>query len=313
MKILFATDGSDYAAEAATALANLKTDEPIDLIVLTAFYLPEDLESQQTHSWYPTWRRSEDIRIKNHFEQIRHLLEKVDGSVRMLQLEGSPQHLIVNTAEEMEVDLIVVGAKGHSLLDRLLIGSVSESVAIHAPCSVLVVRPDGSQTPEFRNLTLAFDGSKLATMAGKELCRFQWDKLSNIDIVTVAPTSSFIGEAYAMPVPAEELAVELQSQCVRLKDQLAGQRKELADKIHVKLLERPHVGDAIVESATETKAEMIAIGESGHSALGRFLLGSTTKYVLRNAPCSVLIAREKRAMNPGSERVPESAANYVPV
>ena len=53
---------------------------------------------------------------------------------------GEPRSVILETAKEWGADLIVVGSHGRRGLDRFLLGSVSEAVAIHAPCSVRVVR-----------------------------------------------------------------------------------------------------------------------------------------------------------------------------
>jgi nucleotide-binding universal stress UspA family protein len=55
-------------------------------------------------------------------------------------LFGSPESRIVETAEQMPADLIIVGSHGYNRWERLLLGSVSDSVVHHAPCSVLVVR-----------------------------------------------------------------------------------------------------------------------------------------------------------------------------
>jgi nucleotide-binding universal stress UspA family protein len=54
---------------------------------------------------------------------------------------GRPEHTLVRVAERDEVDLVVVGYRGVSGMTRMLLGSVSEHVAQHAQCSVLVVRP----------------------------------------------------------------------------------------------------------------------------------------------------------------------------
>jgi nucleotide-binding universal stress UspA family protein len=54
---------------------------------------------------------------------------------------GRPEYAIVATAERDRVDLVVVGSRGLSGVARVLLGSVSEYVAIHAHCSVLVARP----------------------------------------------------------------------------------------------------------------------------------------------------------------------------
>lgn len=57
---------------------------------------------------------------------------------------GRPEHTLVRVAERDEVDLVVVGHRGVSGMTRRLLGSVSEHVAHHAPCSVFVVRPSGA-------------------------------------------------------------------------------------------------------------------------------------------------------------------------
>jgi nucleotide-binding universal stress UspA family protein len=60
----------------------------------------------------------------------------VDTSVR----HGDPRRVIVDEAMQWGADLIIIGARGHSALERWLIGSVAQNVVAHAPCSVEVVR-----------------------------------------------------------------------------------------------------------------------------------------------------------------------------
>jgi nucleotide-binding universal stress UspA family protein len=53
---------------------------------------------------------------------------------------GNPAKLICRRAKELQADLVVVGSRGLGTVDRLLLGSVSSTVASQASCSVLVVR-----------------------------------------------------------------------------------------------------------------------------------------------------------------------------
>jgi len=55
-------------------------------------------------------------------------------------LEGDPSVVIVETAQETEADLIVMGTHGRAGLTRLVMGSVAEDVLRHAPCPVLTIR-----------------------------------------------------------------------------------------------------------------------------------------------------------------------------
>ncbi|MGH2824892.1 MAG: universal stress protein [Thermoleophilaceae bacterium] len=54
--------------------------------------------------------------------------------------EGDPAKVILDVAQEQNADLIVVGARGLTGLERFLLGSVSSKLSHHAPCSVMIVR-----------------------------------------------------------------------------------------------------------------------------------------------------------------------------
>lgn len=57
-------------------------------------------------------------------------------------IEGNPTSELIKMAKETSADLIVMGAQGHSAVERFLLGSVSDKVALHAPCSVAIVKPE---------------------------------------------------------------------------------------------------------------------------------------------------------------------------
>jgi nucleotide-binding universal stress UspA family protein len=80
-------------------------------------------------------------------DQAKALLAKTAGKLRasgfnvMSTLEeGDPKSTIIDVASEWNADLIVLGSHGRKGLDRYLMGSVAESVARHANCSVEIVR-----------------------------------------------------------------------------------------------------------------------------------------------------------------------------
>lgn len=63
-------------------------------------------------------------------------------------LSGSPKRVILEEAEAFGADLIVVGSHGYGMFERFLLGSVSQAVALHAKCSVEIVRSSNTQTSE---------------------------------------------------------------------------------------------------------------------------------------------------------------------
>jgi nucleotide-binding universal stress UspA family protein len=78
-------------------------------------------------------------RAKN-LAEARSILASKGKVPRIIEGHGDPAEAIVKEAEETGADLVVVGTRGHGLVGRALMGSVSTKVLHHAPCDVLVVR-----------------------------------------------------------------------------------------------------------------------------------------------------------------------------
>jgi nucleotide-binding universal stress UspA family protein len=79
---------------------------------------------------------------EKHSEELAHAREYLDGrgvSAEYVAAVGPPADGIVATAEEHGADLIVVGTREPSMLERLVGSSVSQSVSHHAHCDVLIV------------------------------------------------------------------------------------------------------------------------------------------------------------------------------
>jgi nucleotide-binding universal stress UspA family protein len=75
---------------------------------------------------------------------LKHLRSLVpDGSATLaVRISASPANAIVEYARSIHADAIVVGTHGRDGVPRILMGSVAELVVRHAPCPVLVVRPN---------------------------------------------------------------------------------------------------------------------------------------------------------------------------
>jgi nucleotide-binding universal stress UspA family protein len=69
-------------------------------------------------------------------------------TAEFLVWEGEPGDSISAAAEAEKADIVVVGTRGRSGAERMLLGSVSDHVVRHAQCPVLVVRPSRHATPE---------------------------------------------------------------------------------------------------------------------------------------------------------------------
>ena len=147
MKILFATDGGkqcDAAVETIHRLALGDGDE-IKVISVVDMALPMAIDIYggflpDTSEFEKTARENAAKILVETSDKLKAFTDAGKITISTDVLFGSPDSRIVETAEEWHADLIVVGSHGYSRWERLLLGSVSDSVVHHAPCSVLVVR-----------------------------------------------------------------------------------------------------------------------------------------------------------------------------
>ncbi len=147
MKLLFATDGgkqSDAAIEAIRQFAWKPGDE-ILIVSVVDMALPMAIDIYggflpDTSDLEKTARENAAKVVAETTDKLRAFTDPDDVLITTEILFGSPESRIVETAENWGATLIVVGSHGYSRWERLLLGSVSDSVVHHAPCSVLVVR-----------------------------------------------------------------------------------------------------------------------------------------------------------------------------
>ena len=147
MRVILATDGTKQseAAIEITRTLNLKHGDEIRIISVVDMALPLSVDIYA--GYQPSTEEIENT-VKANAEKVleitglklREIFAGKGISVVTELLNGSPESRIVEKAEETQADLIIVGSHGYNRWERLLLGSVSDSVIHHAPCSVLVVR-----------------------------------------------------------------------------------------------------------------------------------------------------------------------------
>lgn len=302
MKVLLATDGSDTAMAATKAVRQLAEHNPIDVTVVTVSYDPGHYQFQP---WVPEWTEQENSRTAQILADAKRLLEPCCQAVSTVHESGAAVPAILDVANKMKADLIVIGARGHSVIARLLLGSVSDSVASEAGCSVLVVRP--SDTVEFDRLVVGYDKSVASREAVNELMRLKLHDETRIDLVSVAEHPYvYMGEGFAGPPIT--LGPEHVRPIAEINERMASQIADRYHQTHSHTVVDRHVGEAIVRQAESAKANLIVVGDTGHSMLGELFLGSTSKYVLRYAPCSVWISRyHTRTLDPAEVEIADAA------
>jgi nucleotide-binding universal stress UspA family protein len=146
LRIILATDGSAYSFTAARSIASRPWPAGSEVRIISVM----DPGIPAIDPWYSAGRLLERIRE----EQTRHaetataeasqIVSATELAVSKLVVSGIPKWRIPDEAREWEANLIVLGSHGRRGVTRLLMGSVSEAVAMHAHCSVEVVRTNNA-------------------------------------------------------------------------------------------------------------------------------------------------------------------------
>jgi nucleotide-binding universal stress UspA family protein len=144
MRVLLPTDGSEYAVLAASRVAERPWPEGSIFKVLACpeypvligeypYYAPEQLVELT---------KASEAHAKEAAEQAAAVLRNsgIEVKAEVTEPRDSPARTILSSADLWQSDLIVMGSHGRRGFDRLVMGSVSETVAMHAHCSVEVVR-----------------------------------------------------------------------------------------------------------------------------------------------------------------------------
>ena len=136
-KILHANDGSEHAFRAfAIALAVAKQNNS-DLHMVSVEeidYMPEFIEEVREQTGTAA-RRFHKV-----LQRARGMAEESHVKLETHVIAGHPVRDIVELAKELEVELLVIGATGHSALYDRLIGSRADRIVQLAHCPVLVVK-----------------------------------------------------------------------------------------------------------------------------------------------------------------------------
>src|SRR5690242_13109984 len=145
MKILLATDGTKQGESAVEMLGHFALSDADEVKVVSVVDMAVPIAIDVYGGYLPDTTDLERVARENATRVMEAAVARCSetagaATVTGEVLYGSPERRIVETSEHMAADLIILGSHGYNRWERLLLGSVSNSVLHHAPCSVLIVR-----------------------------------------------------------------------------------------------------------------------------------------------------------------------------
>ncbi len=282
-KVLLTTDGSDAAQQAARFLARLPHEGKLELLVLSVLTPPYQGRATLQNDWMETCLEHDREHVTKAFAEIKNFFEGANASLEHVIVKGHAGEVICDFAESRGCDLVIIGAKGHSAVSRILLGSTSDYVATKACCSVLVVRPtEPVRVNQPLRIVLGYEDTGPVQAAIDEITEIKWGRNVECHLVTAFYAYSLMGSEDEQGMRDRGCAA-------------ASQLRVAGVKAESHLVENDHLGEGLVKYAEDHDCDIFVIGETPRTRLGRVLMGSTTRYVLRHAPCSVWITRNRIA------------------
>jgi nucleotide-binding universal stress UspA family protein len=140
MKILLAVDGSKSSDAALGAVIKERRASEDEVRVITVLQPIMISAVPQMAAGYAPELEAERKRAREIVEKAAERLRSAGFRAGVVVGQGDIREKILDEAEDWKAELIVLGSHGRGQVKRLLLGSVAESVARHATCSVEIVK-----------------------------------------------------------------------------------------------------------------------------------------------------------------------------
>ncbi len=143
MKILIATDGSGYSQKAIEECCRMFSEKKdLEIKIISSYEAVVPLDAFATTAQFSEERdQAAREQAEKYVADAAEMINKKlpEAKIKTMVTMDFPERFIVEEAQNWKADLIIVGSHGRGFWGRLTLGSVSNAVIHHAPCSVLIV------------------------------------------------------------------------------------------------------------------------------------------------------------------------------
>jgi nucleotide-binding universal stress UspA family protein len=297
MKVLFAVDGSEGSFEAVAQVARLLAPGKHQLAL---FCSPPSVRAGWTTNPEVLARAREGL-VQAVFDEARlRMPEALRGDVQTITTADDPRHAVTAAAEAWGAELVVVGARGLTTLERLLVGSVSRSVVHASKIPVWVARSPAPGKPhQGLNVLLACETPELGRRPAELLQALAWPEGSSCRALNVV-ASMFAGKVpdwLQQQARSPDVEAMVQAWAREHDEELRAARArmdEFCARIGAGLRCESIVAEGepaavILAAIARENIDVVVLGHHRYNWLATRLLGRTSEAVLNHARSSVLI------------------------
>jgi nucleotide-binding universal stress UspA family protein len=299
MNVMIAYDGSarSQAAIDDLARAGLGTDGvSAEIVRVAEVWIPPE-DSYAGPSLWEIAIRDVATQGRNTLANARREAEAAADALARSRPEwkvsskvesGAAALRLIERAERWPADLVVVGAQGHAVLERLGLGSVALKILTHLKCPVRVSRAKPGGPNEHLRIAVGVDGSPDAEAALEAVAARAWPAGALFRTITVvdhrvlaAPAGADLTSGTAASAVSEAIANHAADRLRRAG--LTGTATVLhGDPKHL-----------LVTEVRNWEADCLFVGARGLTRVQRFLLGSVSTSLAMHARCSVEVVHPR--------------------
>ncbi|MCZ6801139.1 MAG: universal stress protein [Nitrospirae bacterium] len=287
MQVLLAVDGSKHsndAAEAIRGLASIKSLTVLHVLDLPRLSYPmlgPDIAQDLAMIVEQAMREEGANVLKRTMSHLSYHATPINKRLE----EGAPSELILSVAQDMEADLIILGARGVGQIQELVLGSVSHRVLGHAHCPVFLVN---GELREMKNVLLPIQDDQDVERAKHFLTKRPFHGEAHITVFSVVPIPRSIFRA---GVSASEGKIQ------QALESAEHHLDQAVNTLHgcpysvTGLVGMGAPAETIVNQALEMKPDLIMMGLHHPSAMTRMVFGTVSHTVLHRSPRPILLIR----------------------
>ena len=306
-KVLLAYDGSEGAKLALKGLRHCGLNGKVQVLVLTAVDAMPLPPSRGKEPKIPEWISNEQTKARQRIQrEVLWAQEQSKEAVTYLKTHfrgwkvasqvvvDSPAWAIINKAELMKADLIVMGAHGTSAAARLFLGSVSQKVAMEAKCNVHVIRGDQEIKKKSLKILIALDGSIASHLAVKRIAERIWTGGTEIHLVTAVDHTVSSAVMHKSSPVRQWIKDNLHNNAQWVDRMVRSSVEKLREKGYAVsfLVKEGDAKQVILEEARVSGVDLVVMGNRGLGLIKRMILGSVSTAVLSRAHCSVEVIKK---------------------
>ncbi len=310
-RILFATDFSEGASHAQDQAIAWSRAIEAELQIVHVLELHPSLDpTQPVNKMYLDQLRAQ---AAPKLEEIEQAVKAVGVTANVRVEFGIPSQVIVRTAEELDTDLIVLGTRGLSGLEHLLVGSTAERVIRSSPCPVLAVHaqqaPPGHEpvrerspsTLKVQSILVPVDFSD-CSLDALEFAIFVAGLHKAAMTILHVPEPITFGIDFTLRHVEErrEWRRRTETWLSDIAKLLAGQGLATETRLIT-----GQAADTILSCARDSQVDLIVMGTHGRRGLSHAFTGSVMEAVLRRAASPVLAVKSPKFTSGHRRVLPE--------